>query len=49
MTVDIRERRLAFGDVFGREIPPLGGQVNDTRIFFSNEIRKNEMKEEKKN
>ena len=46
--VDIRERRLAFGDVYGREIPPPGGQVNDTRIFFSNEMRKNEMKEEKK-
>ena len=37
--VEIRERRLASGDVYGREIPPPGGQVNDKRIF-SNEIRK---------
>ena len=32
--VEIRERRLASGDVYGREIPPPGGQVNDKRIFF---------------
>ena len=39
--VGIRERRLAFGDVYGHEIPPPGDQVNDKRIFFQMKKEKN--------